>query len=170
MLNRVTHSFVRGLTRALVLTTSLILIGATGAYAQASGSFIGDTYKAETRDRPDGSTAQFFWYRQAFIGPADSGEPLANNAADCMGVMIVTADGATRSGSGSCHVQTPDGASGASGWWEVTAAGTTECPGVCGDYGLYGGYGDYAGATGGGTFARSAVFPNGMSIGTWQSN
>lgn len=36
------------------------------------------------------------------------------------------------SGSGSCHIQTADGASVASGWWNVTAAGTAECPAVCG--------------------------------------
>jgi hypothetical protein len=146
------------------------VLGATGAYAQDSGSFIGDTYKVESRERPDGSIAQFFWYRQGFTGPADSNDPLANNAADCIGVLIVTVDGTTRSGSGSCHIQTADAASGASGWWKVTAAGTAECPEVCGDYGFYGGYGDYEGATGGGTWVRSAVFPNGMSIGTWRAN
>lgn len=171
MFDRVTSPRARAArTRALVLTPVLVGISAVGAYAQASGSFIGHTYKVESRERPDGLIAQVFWYAQGFTGPADSSDPLANNAADCMGVMIVTADGATRSGSGSCHIQTADGASGASGWWKVTAAGTAECSAVCGEYGLYGGYGDYEGATGGGTWVRSAVFPNGMSIGTWQAN
>lgn len=170
MPHRVTFALPPVASRALVLVSGLVFVGAAGTYAQDSGSFIGHTYKTESHERPDGTIAQTFWYAQGFTGPAGSTNPLAGNAADCMGVMIVTADGGTRSGSGSCHIATADGASGISGWWRVTAAGTSACPAVCGEYGLYGGYGAYADATGGGSWVRSAVFPNGMSIGTWQAN
>jgi hypothetical protein len=85
--------------------------------------------------------------------------------ADCVGLFVVSADGAIVAASGSCYSQDAAG-DGLSYWWRMEKGGTADCPDLCGSYGYFAGYGKYQGITGAGNWERQGLVADG-SVGVW---
>jgi len=153
------------LTRT-VLPLAFLLGGlASPLAAQAGqGTFTTVTISATNTVLPDSAVQTLQHYRQISLANAPT-FPLHNTKGDCVGLFRVV-KGAAVAGSGSCFVQAMDG-HGYTLWWEMTAAATSACPDLCGNWGVYGGYGRFAGLSGGGAWTRNGQFSDGSASGTW---
>lgn len=155
-----------GITVALALS-----LPAATAVAQMSGSASGryatHTLSNDVQEMPDGSSMVLSHYNQ--ISFANDGEhPIDNVSLDCIGKLMVAADGSMTAGNGSCFGVDKDG-HGTSFWWRMTEARTADCSDICGEWGYFAGDGKFEGIEGSGTWQRNTLFPDGSS-GTWQGS
>jgi hypothetical protein len=77
-------------------------------------------------------------------------------------------EGKVISGSGACLLKTSSG-DGVSHAWKFEQAGTADCPDLCGSFSYTDGYGKFAGISGGGNWARTHIFTDGGTAGTFTS-
>lgn len=152
--------------RNLLVMLCVLLVASVGAYAAESmGRFTNHIVDTMETELPDGRKAVVLHYYQLLTSDK-ADDPLNNTASDCVGKLILSKDGKTLSGSGSCFSRDVDG-DGMSRWWKVDEAGTTKCPDLCGSFGSFDAFGKYKGMTSSGTWVRTHVFTDG-AIGTFK--
>ena len=150
---------------ATVLAVAWLLPGALHAQTSGEGRYATFNTDVEEMEMPDGGMMVLSHYRQVvFADRADN--PLDGLPADCIGQFLVGPDGKTRAASGTCFGHDEAG-NGASYWFRMDAAGTAQCPDMCGSFGYFAGYGKYAGIEGEGTWRREATTPTG-GHGSWK--
>ena len=145
----------------------MIVVGALASPLSAQsgqGTYTTVSIASDTIPMPDGATHVLGHYRQVMLASSPT-FPTHNTMGDCAGLIRIV-DGKPAAASGSCFGQSMDG-HGYTLWWQMTEAGTSACPDLCGNWGVYGGYGRFAGLSVMGTWKRSGQFFDGSSSGTW---
>lgn len=154
--------------KAVSLTGLALLVLPLALGAQSTeGSYTSVTLATDSMAMPDGSVQLINHFKQAVLAD-DQDFPLNNVMADCVAKIMMSGEGTPTSASGSCFTTAVDG-HGYSMWWEMTEAGTEECPNMCGIWSTYGGYGRFAGLEAGGTWNQHTLFPEG-SLGSWKGS
>ncbi len=152
--------------RVACVVATFLMISASGAFGQESGSgrFATHTMSTTSTDLPGGGRVDVVHYHQATFAD-QPGNPLDNNAADCVGMYRITTEGTIGSASGSCFSNDAEG-NGSSFWWRLEQQGTPDCAGMCGAWGFYAGFGKFEGISGGGVWQQTSQFPDG-GTGIW---
>jgi hypothetical protein len=148
------------------VTSMMLAVALAGPLAAQSGqgTFATLPVVADTMAMPDGATHIINHYQQITL--ADSPTfPIHNTKLDCVGMFRIVND-MPEAGSGSCFGQAQDG-HGYTMWWQMTEAGSNNCPDACGVWGVYGGYGRFAGMSIDGNWKRNGQFMDGSSSGVW---
>lgn len=154
---------------AATLVLALLVPGALQAQKSGSGegryaNFITD---AEEMEMPGGGTMALLHYRQMVFATQGS-SPADGLPTECVGQFVSGADGKTTAANGTCFGD--DGAgNGLSYWFRMDAAGTADCPDMCGTFAYFAGYGKFAGITGEGTWRRAVTTPT-SGHGTWKAS
>lgn len=146
----------------VLLLTPALAVAQSGSQ---EGRYVNLNDDAVVTVLPEGGELQQVDFRQATFS-SDRGFPLDDILSDCSGVFVVDGAGDATHASGNCMGSDPDGDR-IAWWWQMTDAGSQECPGMCGTFGLFGGHGKYEGLTGEGTWERDTVHPAG-GFGSWQ--
>lgn len=153
--------------RTLILASSLLLAASANVFAEESkGRYFENTVSERETTLPNGTTVVVFNTKQHAISDKPS-DPFNNVLGDCMGRMILSAEGNMLSGSGMCFLLDHDG-DGLNQAWIFEEAGTSACPDMCGSWRIVDGFGKFKGTTGSGTWARTHVFADG-TMGTYES-
>jgi hypothetical protein len=145
---------------------ALLAVSATASAGEAEGFYATHSGKAHETALPDGSKVVVSHYYQ-LTKSNSADDPISGMDSDCIGRFLLGKDGKMVSGSGSCFSQNGKG-DGSFWWWKVDEVGTATCPDACGSFGYVDGFGKLKGVTGGGTWVRTDVTPNG-GIGTYKS-
>lgn len=154
--------------RTLVLISSLLLAASANVFAEeAEGRYFENTVSEKVTTLPNGTTIVVFNTKQHAISNKSS-DPFNNALGDCMGRLIVSAEGNVLSGSGMCFLLDYEG-DGLNQAWTFEEAGTSTCPDMCGSWRIVDGFGKFEGATGSGTWVRTHVFADG-TMGTYESS
>jgi hypothetical protein len=145
------------------------LLGASGNLlaAESTGRYFENLTSESTTMLADGRTVVLFTTKQHAISD-QADDPFHEVTADCTGRLVYSKDGAVLSGSGMCFVKDADG-DGVNQAWKVEAAGTADCPGLCGSFRIIDAYGKFKGTTASGTWKRTHVFADGTA-GTFKSS
>jgi hypothetical protein len=148
-----------------VLAILLFVPGALLAQTSGQGRYATFNDDVDEMEMPDGGTMVLMHYRETVFADA-SDNPLDGLPADCVGQFLSGPDGGMRAASGTCFGHDGKG-NGVSYWFRMDAAGTADCPDMCGSYGYFAGYGKYAGIRGQGTWRRESTTATG-GHGSWK--
>lgn len=145
---------------------ALLAMSTTVSAGESTGYYTTHSGKSTETALPDGRKLVVSHYFQ--LAKSDKADdPINGSESDCVGQFLMDRDGKMLSAHGSCFSHNGKG-DGSFWWWKMDETGTANCPDACGSFGYVDGFGKLKGVSGGGTWVRTDVTPNG-SFGTFKS-